>query len=198
MNLSKRQDDLATIAGGLNPAIKFYDPLKLSDKEFWGTSNEATIGFLRHSEIKHGRVAMAAFVGYCVQSNFVFPYPLTIAGGAHPGTDLSPPEQWDALPDASKLQIIAFVGGLEIFSEAINTMGVAPHYMSGGKPGEFPEFEGNVPHYTLFKSLWDPLGTAAKNSDEKKEKGLLIEINNGRLASKYTNSVCGGTSLTCY
>ena len=49
--------------------MPFYDPLGLANGEFWGDSNEATIGWLRHAEIKHGRVAMAAFVGYLVQSS---------------------------------------------------------------------------------------------------------------------------------
>ena len=31
-------------------------------------------------------------------------------------------------------------------------------------------------------SLYDPFGIAAKNSPEKKAKGLLAEVNNGRLA----------------
>lgn len=44
--------DLQTLAGELNPNIGFYDPLMLSDYGFWGDTNEATIGFLRHSEIK--------------------------------------------------------------------------------------------------------------------------------------------------
>jgi len=56
-------DDLVAIAEKSNPVLKYYDPLQLGTTTIWGETNEATIGFLRHSEIKHGRVAMAAFVG---------------------------------------------------------------------------------------------------------------------------------------
>jgi hypothetical protein len=44
--------DLEALAGELNPIVKYYDPLNLAEAEFWGDSNEATIGFLRHAEIK--------------------------------------------------------------------------------------------------------------------------------------------------
>ena len=44
--------DLEALAGSLNPIVKFYDPLNLAEAEFWGTTNEQTIGFLRHAEIK--------------------------------------------------------------------------------------------------------------------------------------------------
>ena len=89
--------------------------------------------FLASFDSRHGRVAMAAFVGYCVQSNFVFPWSLTTGGLAHPSTDLSPPEQWDALPFASKVQIILFVGFLEWYSE-LSDNGGEPHYTKGKDP----------------------------------------------------------------
>ena len=71
----------------------FYDPLNLADADFWGKGNEATIGFLRHAEIKHGRVAMAAFVGYCVEANHV-QIPFHISGNY---AAASPAEIWDQM-----------------------------------------------------------------------------------------------------
>ena len=109
-------DDLKTLSKKLNPLVGYYDPLGLSEAEFWGTSNEATIGFLRESEVKHGRIAMFAFVGYIVHANGItWPWPMTMAGEPFPKVS-SAPEAWDAIPDAAKLQIFAFVGFLEYVS----------------------------------------------------------------------------------
>ena len=74
-----------------------------------------------------------------------------------------------------RAQIIAFIGFLEFWDELNGT-----HYMRGGRPGEYPAFE-NIPAHKM-PNLYDPLGIAGKNSAEKKAKGLLAEINNGRLA----------------
>ena len=87
--------------------------MNLAEYDQFSVGQEGSIGFLRQAEIKHGRVAMAAFVGYIVQSNNIFfPWPLTGSGISHADISAagSPPEQWDALPTAAKLQIILFVG----------------------------------------------------------------------------------------
>ena len=52
--------------------------------------------------------------------------------------------------------------------------------MKGGKPGSYPPFDGLPLH--KMPDLYDPFGICRKDSDEKKAKGLLAEINNGRLA----------------
>jgi len=173
-------DDLEAIAEKSNPVLKYYDPLQLASTTIWGETNESTIAFLRHAEIKHSRVAMAAFVGYIVQSNGIhFPFPLTFDGTPYPYAAGSPPEQWDALPDASKWQILLFIGFLEWFSEAAGT-----HYMRGGKPGAFPKFSDHpelIPHPVPL-DLFDPFGFSSKASEEKKAAGLIKELNNGRLA----------------
>lgn len=173
-------DDLKEVAEKSNPVLKYYDPLNLASTTIWGNSNEETIGFLRHAEIKHGRVAMAAFVGYIAQSNgFHFPWPMTFDGTPFPSAAGSPPEQWDALPDAAKWQIILFIGFLEWFSEAAGT-----HYMRGGKPGAFPKFSDHkelIPHPVPL-NLFDPFGFSANKSEEAKANGLIKELNNGRAA----------------
>lgn len=105
---------------------------------------------------------------------------MTLGGDSFPGIDLSPPEQWAALPDAAKYQIFAAVGFLEAFSEATGTMGGEAHYTMGGVPGKYPSFKGQVPHFA--PDLFDPLGLSRNKTPEQKAKGLKAEINNGRLA----------------
>uniref|UniRef100_A0A7S1VVI7 Plastid light harvesting protein n=1 Tax=Grammatophora oceanica TaxID=210454 RepID=A0A7S1VVI7_9STRA len=173
--------DLEALAEKLNPKVKFYDPLNLAEQNFWGMGNEATVAFLRQSEIKHGRIAMFAFVGYIVQSNVVFPWPQTLAGAAHPSTDLAPEAQWDAVPVGAKWQIFAVISLLELWDEC-GGGGAFPHYTKGREPGKYPPFtlfRENV-HFVL--DLYDPLGFSKKKTDEQKARGKLVEINNGRLA----------------
>merc|ERR1719454_1643733 len=71
-------EDLKALAGKANPILGYWDPLSLAEYDQFSQGQEAAIGFLRHAELKHGRVAMAAFVGFIVQSNGIsFPWKLT-------------------------------------------------------------------------------------------------------------------------
>lgn len=178
--LMSARSDLEALAKASNPTINYYDPLSLVDSDFWGQGEDATIGFLRHAEVKHGRVAMAAFVGYCVQSNFVWPWSMTQAGDHFPSTDLSPEAQWDAIPEGAKYQIFTVIAALEIWDECGG--GTEAHYMNGRKAGDYPSFQlfrDNV-HWVL--DLYDPFGFSKKMSQETKDKRLVMEVNNGRLA----------------
>ena len=82
--------------------------MNLCEYDQWSQGEEAAIGFLRHSEIKHGRIAMFGFVGYIVQSNGIH-WPWNIESSGLSFGDLSaagsPPEQWDALSTAAKIQV---------------------------------------------------------------------------------------------
>merc|ERR1719454_841837 len=199
---AETQADLETLAKNLNPAIGFFDPLNLSEGEFWQQSNEATIGFLRHAKIKHGRVAMAGFVGYCVHANGIH-FPWKIPGDELCAPGVSPTALWQGIPFEAKLQIILTIGIFEFYSEAAvaKSPGQGGHYMRGGKPGFFPPFnlpkgekgqsgigtledaEGGplLPHPVPL-NLYDPFGFNKNKSDEWKANKLKIEINNGRLA----------------
>jgi hypothetical protein len=180
--IQESKADLEALAGELNPIVKFYDPLNLAEAEFWGTSNEETIGFLRHAEIKHGRVAMFAFVGYIVHANGIkFPWAMQMDGTPFP-SETNPPALWDAISDNAKWQIFSLIAFLEFWSELSTPE--HKHYMKGGKAGDFPDFTSGpdgIPHPVPF-NLYDPFKLSKNKSEEAKVRGLKVEINNGRLA----------------
>merc|ERR1719482_269075 len=153
----------------------FWDPLSLADQSFWVLGEEATVGYLRHAEIKHGRVAMAAFVGYCAQSSDLLKGVHTALPyrGYEPG--LTPPAQWDAIPTIGKVQILVLIGALESYGEMYT-----PHYTKGGKPGYYPPIQGKRPEFIF--DLYDPFKWFPEKTEAQKIRGLDAEINNGRLA----------------
>merc|ERR1719409_2246997 len=109
----KNVEDMKALAKKLNPVVGFWDPLGIVAED---TAPE-TIGWFRHAEIKHGRVAMAAFVGYCVQANGIcFPWNLQAPVlGLNSGIDTI---SFADISAAAKLQIIGAVGFLEMWSES--------------------------------------------------------------------------------
>jgi hypothetical protein len=100
-----------------NPKIGFFDPLGFSK----GSSDEA-LAWYREAEIKHGRVAMAAFVGFLVNYQGVsFPFDLDMAGSKFSSLGLgSPFAAWDNLSEKGKWSIIGFIGLLEVNRKHFN------------------------------------------------------------------------------
>lgn len=151
-------DDLKSIAAAANPVVNYFDPLDLVNAPI-GNNKAETIAWLRHAEIKHGRVAMAAFVGYCVQAQGIT---WGFEGGPWAEASNSPEAQWDALGEDFKAWIIFTVGLLE-FADEVDEKG---HYLTGKKePGRHPIFQRDT-----------------NKSAEVLAEGRIKEINNGRLA----------------
>merc|ERR1719389_254214 len=164
----------------LGKSIGLWDPLNCLEGDFWSLGNEATIGYLRHAEIKHGRVAMAGFLGYLAQSTPLVNGPHKVLPFKGYQEGLTPPEQWDAIPLYGKLQIFVFVGMLESYGEGAGQPEGYVHYTKGGLPGYFPPIAGRAGFGQVTLNLYDPLGWF--NEDKDKVRGRQVEINNGRLA----------------
>ena len=178
----------------LGSTIGFWDPLGVTNLNFWGLGEEGTIGYLRHAEIKHGRVAMAGFLGFCVQSTplvageHTLPFRYRGENGLFPTPpyrgfvpDVSPQEQWDNIPLIGKLQILTFVGMLESYGEGAGSPDGYVHYTKGGLPGYYPPIVGGGGGQITL-NLYKPFDIFPEQDEAEKTRGRQVEINNGRLA----------------
>jgi len=147
---------------GVQPPLGFFDPLGLLDD-----ADQERFDRLRYVEIKHGRIAMLAFLGNIItRAGVHLPGPIDLAGTSFD----SFPNGWAAIngPDAisgSGLgQIVFFVGTLEL--------GVMKDEANGAAPGDFPgDFRNGALDFG-----WDTFD--AETQDFKRG----VELNNGRAA----------------
>jgi len=184
--LAGAKDEVVDLAlsntDALGASLGFWDPLGVTNADFWGLGNEGTIGYLRHAEIKHGRIAMAGFLGFiagCTPlvsgEHAVLPYRGYVAG-------VTPQEQWDNIPLLAKMQIFIAIGMLESYGEGAGSPAGYVHYTKGGQPGYYPDIKGRVAGQITL-NLYDPLNVGFRSkSAEEKARGLKSELLNGRAA----------------
>ena len=95
---------------GVQPPLGLFDPLGLLDD-----ADQERFDRLRYVEIKHGRISQLAFLGQIVtRAGITLPGDIDTAGTSFD----SIPNGWaavEAIPQAGLLQIVAFVGALELF-----------------------------------------------------------------------------------
>jgi len=145
---------------------EIWDPLGLAE-----LGGDQTIAWFRHAEVKHGRVAMAAFVGWTAVAGAGIRFPGELAHGVE-FSSLSNRglEAWDAVPGWGKSQMLLFAGLLEFHDELFYSRR-GTHYMRGGIPGK-----------NMVPGLYDPFNLSSRKSDAELARGRDVEIKNGRLA----------------
>ena len=151
--------DLEKLATDLCPLIGFWDPLELSSADFWGQGEEATIGWLRESEIKHGRISMLAVWGYIATGTG-----WRLPGMEEVGTGFKAFENLDKLPFEAR-----GVFPLTLFTMIMLEFSVMQDFAGTA------EFPGDLRNGVVDFG-WDNFDEATKL------KKRNIEINNGRAA----------------
>lgn len=133
---------------GLAGSEAEFDPLQIT--------SYLPISWMRESEVKHGRIAMLAFVGTLAQQAYQFPWykgaPTTLVG-AH-----------DHFVTTALAQILLFTSAFEILA------GVPAAIQTVRGSGRLPGYYG-----------FDPLGLWGKDEASRKRMELA-EVKNGRLA----------------
>jgi hypothetical protein len=146
---------------------KPWDPLGFGE-----LVGPGTMAWFRHAELKHGRVAMAAFVGFLVQvTGTHFPGSLDLEGTVSFASlsKLGFIEAWYGIPEKGRLQIIFLIGLAEWCTEATGPKG---HYTKEGTPGDL----------TFIKPLGIPIVGPGWMPADKMSEFELAELKHGRLA----------------
>jgi len=157
--------ELKDLAVALNPTVGLWDPLRIST-EFWESEGDVSprrgLAWFREAEIKHGRVAMAAFVGYCIQANakFLFDWAPDLLSEGTLDVPLRPEDQWASLSEDVKGYGLLLCGLIELF----------------GIP--FDKDTGRVDDEPRAIRGYHPWFQFSKITPQRQAK----EINNGRLA----------------
>ena len=153
---------------GVDPGpLDFFDPLGLA---------EDTDSFARRRavEIKHGRIAMAAFVGMLVQElGVTFPGNMDVAGTTPFSGILDNGMGFPALasvPGLGLAQIALFAGIAETIAMPAGQYTGGPQDLPGGYDGDGVFIPGGYPGSTQIE---DP---------EARDRALNVEIQNGRAA----------------
>lgn len=155
---------------GVSEPLGYFDPLGFCA----GDASEGRIRFLREVELKHGRVAMLAAIGFALGEQF---HPLF--GG---NIDVPSYIAFQETPLQSFWQTVIFaIGAVELFSVATFKSPIAIMWRDG-KRQVYPEL------WQLSSDAWsgpyttfDPLGLAPSDPAALKEIQTK-ELNNGRAA----------------
>ena len=121
---------------------------------------------LQTSSIKH-RISYSDNSAAAASSTIQRTFPFTSAAGTDPSRGAS-------------FNIFAVISALELWDECGG--GSLPHYMRGRQPGKFPSFQLFRDNVHPVLHLYDPFGFNKNMSEETKERRLVAELNNGRLA----------------
>jgi len=144
---------------GAQPPLGFWDPLGILDG-----ADQAKFDRLRYVEIKHGRIAMLAFLGQVVTRNGQhFDGAIDKAGDRYEsfGNGMDALFGPDAIPGNGLVQIVALIGVMEVAFCTDWT--------------ETAEFPGDLRNGS-FQGSWD------RFTDQQKRRKRGIELNNGRAA----------------
>lgn len=138
--------------------VKSFDPLGLAN-----AGSDETYAWFRAAELKNGRCAMVATTGFIVQSmGLHFPGMLSSDISFESLSTMKPIDQWAAVPDAGKAQILFTIFIAELVTEGYQ----GTHYMKGG----------DLP--TMVFPPIDFSGVSDQTMLLKRNR----ELNNGRLA----------------